>query len=107
MLIEAVEKGLVTPGKALRKLKSHPEIINELTSHISLTKKLLKLPFAILQIDETDISKSHKLRLTHQLFVNDSINLACAKRRGIRNIVTNDSDFRRASGIKIWSPTDL
>ncbi len=107
MLIEAVEKGLVTSGKALRKLKTQPEIIGKLTLHISQTKRLLRLPFTILHIDEDDISKSHSLRTKHHLFVNDSLNLACAKRHDIRHIVTHDGDFVRASGMAIWSPTDL
>lgn len=107
MLIEAVEKGLVSPGKAVRKLKTNPGIIEQLTTHISQIKKLLKLPFKILPVEESDISKSHDLRIKHHLFVNDSINLACAKRSGIRHIVTHDGDFVRAVGVKVWSPTDL
>ena len=107
MLVEAVTKGLVTPGKTLRKLKAQPKLIEHLTEYISQTKALLKRPFTVLQIDAGDIASSHKLRLKHHLFVNDSINLACARRHGIRNIVTHDSDFASVSGIKMWSPTDL
>ncbi len=107
MMVEAVTNGFVTPGKTLRKLKAQPELIGQLTEYISQTKALLKPPFTMLQIDVGDISLSHKLRLKHHLFVNDSINLACAKRHGIRNIVTHDSDFANISDIKMWSPTDL
>lgn len=35
MLIEAVAKGLVTPGKALSKLKSNPALISSLTDYIT------------------------------------------------------------------------
>ena len=107
MLIEAVDGGLVAPGKVLRKLKAQPAIIGQLTSHISQIKKLLKLPFTILPIDKFDISKSHSLRTKHHLFVNDSLNLACAKRHGIRHIATYDGDFERATGVQMWSPTDI
>ena len=107
MLIEAVVKGLVSPGKALNKLKANPSIIGNLTDYISEVEKLLQLPFVIIEIRPSDITKSHSLRQAHGLFVNDSINLACAQRLGISDIVTHDSDFKRTPAITSWEPTDI
>lgn len=107
MLIEAVSKGIVTPNKVLRKLKERPELIGQLTDHADQLKRLLKLPFVVLGISTEDIRKSHSLRKRHHLFVNDSINLACAMRHGLKNIVTHDADFERVKTIKIWSPIDV
>jgi predicted nucleic acid-binding protein len=107
MLIEALDGGFVPAGRAVRKLKEQPQIIGKLTDHIGQVKRLLKLPFTIISVDTADISKSHRLRSKHHLFVNDSLNLAAAKRNRIRHIITHDSDFERATGITVWSPTDI
>ena len=41
MLIEAVSKGLVTPGKALNKLKSNPALLSSLTDYMALLQELV------------------------------------------------------------------
>jgi len=107
MLIEAVAKGLVTPGKALSKLKSNPALVTSLTDYITEVEKLLRLPFAVIEVTTADIAAGHALRRTHGLFVNDSINLACARRLALADVVTHDADFSRVSGITAWEPTDI
>lgn len=107
MLIEAVAKGLVTPSKVLSKLKSNPALISSLTDYITEVEKLLRLPFRIIEVTTADIAASHLLRGTHGLFVNDSINLACAHRLGLADVVTHDADFSRVSGVTAWEPMDI
>jgi predicted nucleic acid-binding protein len=107
MIGEAVAKGLVTPSKALSKLKANPSLITSLTDYGSGVTKLVQLPIQVIEVKQDDINRSQTLRQTHGLFVNDSINLACAERRGIRDIVTHDSDFERVQGIHVWRPTDI
>lgn len=107
MLIEAVTKRLVTPGKTLNKLKENPEVIKNLSDYFTEVQKLLQVPFWFLEVSLDDVEESHKLRRTYGMFVNDSINLACAQRRGISNIVTHDHDFDRVSTISVWTPTDV
>lgn len=107
MLIDAVSKGLVTKSKVLRKLKEQPGLIEQLTDHSRQIRQLLKLPFTVLPVDSDAIAKSHVIRRKHHLFVNDSINLACARRRRIVNVATHDSDFNRIASIKVWFPSDI
>jgi predicted nucleic acid-binding protein len=107
MLIEAAIKGLVTPGKTLNKLKANPAVISNLTDYITEVEKLLQLPFVIVEATAADIAESHKLRRAHALFVNDSINLACAHRLSIANIVTHDHDFNRVATVSVWEPADV
>lgn len=56
---------------------------------------------------EAHITRIHALRRTHGLFFNDSINLACADRPGLTDIVTHDTDFQRVPHIISWEPTDV
>jgi predicted nucleic acid-binding protein len=107
MIGEAVAKGLVTPNKPLNSLKANPALIQKLAEHSLEIQKLLSLPLGVIQVEQNDITRSHTLRRTHGLFVNDSINLACAERMGLTNVVTNDSDFGRVPGIDLWKPTDV
>ncbi len=107
MLIEAVNKGLVTPGKTLNKLKNNPTIVMGLTDYVTEVEKLLRLPLVITEVMPADITRSHFLRRTHGLFVNDSINLACAERLVITDVVTHDADFRRVPHVRVWEPIDV
>jgi predicted nucleic acid-binding protein len=76
-----------------------------LTDYIVEVEKLLRLPFRIHQVTRGDIIASHALRQAHGLFVNDSINLACAQR--LTSIITHDSDFNRVPSLSVWEPPDI
>lgn len=107
MMAEAIAKGLISPGQTVKKLKANPAVIRQLTDHIAEVEKLLRLPFRIHQITRGDIIASHALRQAHGLFVNDSINLACAQRLTLTSVVTHDSDFSRVPSLSVWEPTDI
>jgi predicted nucleic acid-binding protein len=107
MMAEAVAKGLISPGQTVKKLKANPAVIPLLTDHIIEVEKLLRLPFHIHQITRGDIIAGHALRQAHGLFVNDSINLACAHRLTLTSIITHDSDFNRVPTLSVWEPTDI
>src|ERR1044072_3778452 len=96
---EAIAKGLISSGQPLKKLKANPQIISQLTDYITDVEEILKLPLTIIEVSSADIAASHALRQAYGLFVNDSINLACAERVGINNIVTRDSDFARLPAV--------
>lgn len=107
MIAEALSKGLISASKPLQKLKAKPDVIKGLTDYVTEIEKLLKLPITIHEITIADITSSHNLRTTHGLFVNDSINLACALRLGLADVVTHDEDFSRVTTIMAWEPTDI
>jgi len=107
MIAEALTKGLIFPGQPLKKLKANPAIISALIDYITEIEKLLQLPLRVAEITAADVAASHDLRRTHGLLVNDSINLACATRLGITDIITHDSDFNRVPAIRVWEPTDI
>jgi predicted nucleic acid-binding protein len=107
MVAEALSKGLISAGKPLQKLKANPDVIKGLTDYVTEMEKLLKLPIAVHEATAADIATSHALRAAHGLFVNDSINLACALRMGLADVVTHDEDFSRVTTITTWEPTDI
>lgn len=107
MMMEAQAKGLVTPGRALAKLKAQPSLILQLTDYITEITKFLRLPLDVLEVNLTDIAVSHSIRTSHGLFVNDSLNLAYAQRYGITNVVSRDTDVKRVPTVIVWEPTDI
>ena len=107
MMAEAISKGLVTAGQVIKKLKANPSLISLLTDYITEVEELLRLPFQITEVRAADIAASHALRRTHKLFVNDSINLACAERLGLANVATHDADFSRVPTLSVWQPMDV
>ena len=86
---------------------TNPSVITSLTDYITEAEKLLRLPLRVTEVTAADITASHDLRRQYGLFVNDSINLACALRLGLVDIVTHDADFPRAPNIRVWEPTDI
>ncbi len=107
MVFEAILKGLVTPGKALNKLKKQPQTITQLSAYITFIDDLLVLPLSVITVTSPIIRISHHLRLAYGLLVNDSINVASALEVQLSNIVTNDADFNRVPNLTVWSPTDI
>jgi predicted nucleic acid-binding protein len=106
MLGEAIAKGLVTPGQALKKLKANRGIISSLTDYITDVNAIIRLPLKIIEATADDITASHALRQTYGLFVNDLINLACAQRLRLSNMVTHDDDFDNLP-INVRKPQDI
>lgn len=107
MMAEAIMKGLISPGQPVKKLKAQSHLIQQLTEYITDVEMLLQLPLQMVEVTVGDVRTSHSLRAAHGLFVNDSINLACALRLGIANIATHDADFNRVPNLLVWEPCDI
>ena len=107
MTIEAVEKGLVTPGNIPRKLRRRPELVSQLQDHSAAIRFILEMSIEILQVDDEILEMSADLRAQTGFLVNDSVSLAMMQRRRIRAIATNDRDFQRVNWLEVHLPTDL
>ena len=107
MMIEAVDKGLVTPGNVPRKLRRRPELASQLNDHSEAIRTILNTGIAILQVDPDILELSANLRSQTGFLVNDSISLAMMQRRRITAIATNDRDFQRLNWLEVHLPTDL
>ena len=107
MMIEAVNKGLVTPGNVPRKLRLRPELASQLNDHSNAVRYILDMGIAMLQVDAEILGLSANLRAQTGFLVNDSVSLAMMQGQGIRDIATNDRDFQRVEGLEVHLPRDL
>jgi len=53
------------------------------------------------------IIKSHMVRLTSGLMVNDSVIIASMKQEGIKLLATNDKAFEKVDEIDVCTPEDI
>ena len=58
----------------------------------------------ILDVTYREIHNSKQFRDEYGMLTNDSIILAVMRRHRLMHLVTNDDDFKRVPGIKVWMP---
>lgn len=104
MIAEAVEKhGLPLKG-IVRYLKKHPDIVAGLKKRSQATEKIQEMGVTILPVLPRGILDSADVRASYGLLINDSIIVPVMNRMGLSNLATNDGDFERVTGLRVWKP---
>ena len=104
MVAEAVAKFGLRPGDAVSYLKAHPQAVKELQQYKTIPREFTLARIHILDVTYREIHNSRQFRDEYGLLTNDSIILALMKRNRLVHLVTNDDDFKRVPGIKVWMP---
>ncbi|MEA2602553.1 MAG: hypothetical protein QOF89_3545 [Acidobacteriota bacterium] len=107
MTIEAVAKGLVSPGNVVRKLREKPEIVRELNTYQDQAERIPLMGIAVIELDVEILSFAAGIRQRYGLLVNDSILAATAISRRIAVMASADSDFERVEELQLFRPADL
>ena len=107
MVAEAVRKGYVSQKNPIKKLKSHPEIIRELSEYIQDVKNVYAMNITILPLTPECIDESASIRQTEGLLTNDSLIITTMKNAGISKLATNDNDFDHINEISVYKPSDV
>lgn len=64
------------------------------------------LPLEIFGVDQTVLSSASDLALRYGLSGYDAVHLATARKAMVKNLISNDDDFRRVREIKLVKPLD-
>ena len=107
MMIEAVERKLVSGGNVAKKLRGRPEAVKRLQTYHQQVERIPLMGIKIQDLDLRLVLASEEVRRHHGLLVNDSIVAASAITAGIRSLATADGDFHRVHEINCFSPTDI
>jgi uncharacterized protein len=107
MMIEAVAKGLITPGNAARKLRERPEVIQKLQLYQDQVELIPLLEISVLSLDAEIMTISAELRQRYGLLVNDSLLAATAVREEIVHMASGDPDFERVAELRLFRPGDF
>lgn len=106
-MVEAVTRGLVSPGNVARKLREHPEVVKELSQSEEQAEVVLRMGVELVPLDSGILAASRQYRSTYGLMVNDSVTAAMARQAGVEAIASSDKDFLRIPGFRVYSPGDL
>lgn len=104
MIVEAIEKHELPLRGIVRYLKEHPDIVMTLEKYSVAPEKIHQMNVAILAVALPDLVGSKGVRDSYGLLTNDSTSVSILERFGITDIATNDSDFERVSGLRVWKP---
>lgn len=92
----------IEPERVVKEIKGNNKLVDgiDLDDPLSLIENL---KLEVIQLDFR-ISEIASVMKEHKLLPNDSIHLLAMKKGRIENIATNDRDFERIKGIKVWKP---
>jgi predicted nucleic acid-binding protein len=107
MINEAKEAGLISGGIPSRLLSKRPDAIAGLSIYADNIRDLLDSTIDFEPIHPQDFYLALELQKQHGLLTNDSLNLAIAKRLGLREIATADTNFDNVQGLIVYKPTDI
>ena len=107
MTIEAVARGLISPGNVVRKLREKPALVRELHLYQDQTELIPLMGIVILSLDLSTMTLAAEIRRRHGLLVNDSLLAATAIREGIADFASADTDFERVEELRLFRPGDF
>lgn len=107
MMIEAVSKGLLSPGNVAKKLRNRPNVARELDVYQRQVEKIPLMAVKVVPFDLKLFLRSTALRREHGLLVNDSLVAAAALEQNAPAIASGDRDFERVDTLELFLPADL
>jgi len=107
MMLEAVNRGFVTPGNVARKLKRRPEIIKQLHIYAEQIEKIPAMNINIVPVTEELCLKALPWQQRYGLMTNDSILLAACQEYSCWNLASNDQVFVGIEELTLWKPFDV
>lgn len=106
MMIEAIARGLATPGQVARRLREKPEIIKKLLLYQEQVEQIPLMGIEILPFDLKSLIRSAELRNSHNLLTSDSLVASSAKEAGLKHIASTDLDLERVAHFELYQPSD-
>ena len=107
MTIEAVAKGLVSPGNVVKKLREKPEIVSSLRDYQDQVEKIPLMFVEVVPLDLGLLLRSAQLRTRFGLLANDSLVAASALEWNVASMASADADLARVPGLTLFRPSDL
>jgi predicted nucleic acid-binding protein len=113
VVAEAVHKVMLADAMALHSLphkglahylQKHSQLLNPLSKHKDVIKtiRFLGLQVEPLTLDLLELGAS--ISAKEELLTNDSLTIAVMQNLKLEDLVTNDDNFDKVSGIKVWKP---
>jgi len=107
MTNEALERKLVAPRNAVRKLAERPDLVRRQDGYQSAVEAISALGIAIEPLTEAIIADALRIQRRYGLLTNDSLIVSSMLRSGIRFLATADRHFASVTEINVVTPSDL
>jgi predicted nucleic acid-binding protein len=107
MMLEALQKGLITRGQPARKLREQPEIVKVLQAYNQSIRQIPRLKIRVQAITSEVVRASEAVRIQDGLMTNDSVSVALMHQLNLSAIATADADFTTVSGFHVYQPGDI
>lgn len=105
MMIEASSVLDVEIKNLPKYLKQHPDIVKQLTKHLTVPSKITELNIEIVQTTLKNVVDSQHNKTKYGFLSNDSLTLKIMEDIGMTNIASNDSDFKRVEWLNLYLPS--
>lgn len=106
MAQEAQQRGVASSNPS-RQLAEKPELVRQLSVYAEDVRDLLDGGLVIENVRPEDFLVALEIQEQHGLLTNDSLNIAVAKRLGIREVATADKILDSVQGLIVYRPEDL
>ena len=103
-IIELSSKMKERPVSIIRLVKEDPSLLDTLDNPFIVAEDIMDMNLEIVSFSDLIFEKALRFMKQHRLMSNDAVHLATMKRYGVTNIATNDGDFERVRGLKVWKP---
>jgi predicted nucleic acid-binding protein len=106
MMLEARARGLVSSNPA-KELGRKPAALRKLSAYAEEVRALLGGGLYVEAVLPADFHPALEFQQMHGLLTNDALNLAVARRIGLRTIATADTHFDGVGGLGVYRPDDI
>lgn len=107
MLIEAVQRRLVTAGNVARKLARRPALVKQLTIYEASIHAISSMGIGIVALTEAMVQSGLRHQRRYGLLTNDSLIVAAMLQHGLSLLATADRRLAVVDHLEIAAPTDL
>jgi predicted nucleic acid-binding protein len=107
MMVEAVERRLVSPGNVARKLARRPEVVRQLTIYESSVQAIPSMAIEIAAVTEATLFQGVRHQRRYGMLTNDSLIVATMLHNGLRVLATADRRFAVVDEVEVVGPSDL
>jgi predicted nucleic acid-binding protein len=107
MMLEALARELVTPGKVAKKLKNRPEIVKQLTAYAAQVKTIPEMNINIVPVTLELCERALFWQQQYGLMTNDALLIAACRQQNCLYLASNDTAFRQVENLILIQPTDI
>lgn len=104
MCSEAKERFQQPRAGLVNWLKNNPDRTRELTHAAEVLQLVGELPLILLPVDLAALIEAQAAVTSFGLLAGDALIVAMMQRHGITHLATNDDDFDRVTGLRVWKP---